>query len=78
LCGISAPYNPSVTASPRCRNLLEEQIFPFSGVSASRWGEGLQWRTQLSLQALLNVPHWGTAVCHRHTAPEPTGEKGKG
>ncbi len=30
-------------------------------VSASRWG-GLQWRTQLSLQTLLNVPHWGTAT----------------
>ena len=60
-------------------------------VSASRWGEGLQWRTQLSLQTLLNVPHWGTAtaltrsrlstrslldVCHRHTATEPTGENG--
>ncbi len=52
-------------------------------------GGGLQWRTQLSLQTLLNVPHWGTAtaltrsrlstrslldVCHRHTATEPTGE----
>ena len=89
LCGFPVLYNPSVTASPRCRNLLEEQIFPFSGVSASRWGEGLQWRTQLSLQTLLNVPHWGTAtaltrsrlstrslldVCHRHTATEPTGE----
>ena len=64
-------------------------FFPYSGVSASRWGEGLQWRTQLSLQTLLNVPHWGTAtaltrsrlstrslldVCHRHTATEPTGE----
>ena len=62
---------------------------PLSGVSASRWGEGLQWRTRLSLQTLLNVPHWGTAtaltrsrlstrslldVCHRHTATEPTGE----
>ena len=62
---------------------------PLSGVSASRWGEGLQWRTQLSLQTLLNVPHWGTAtaltrsrlstrslldVCHRHTATEPAGE----
>ena len=38
-------------------------------VSASRWGEGLQWRTQLSLQTLLNVPHRGTAT-------EPTGENG--
>ncbi len=64
-------------------------FFPYSGVSASQWGEGLQWRTQLSLQTLLNVPHWGTTtaltrsrlstrslldVCHRHTATEPTGE----
>ena len=36
-------------------------------MSASRWGEGLQWRTQLSLQTLLNVPHRGTTT-------EPTGE----
>ena len=68
---------------------LHRRPAPLSGVSASRWGEGLQWRTQLSLQTLLNVPHWGTAtaltrsrlstrslldVCHRHTATEPTGE----
>jgi len=70
-------------------NGLHRRPAPLSGVSASRWGEGLQWRTQLSLQTLLNVPHWGTAtaltrsrlstrslldVCHRHTATEPTGE----